>query len=98
MEHISKLKNQYPHIKDKLYCLGNIFDDNSQTYIYKIRKRESQKLLIEFYSYMPNDVNVTWRKENTNITLKVIELKFTKHKNDFLSRYHVSDEILNSIN
>lgn len=95
---ISKLQNEYSHIKDihKLYSIGNIFNDNSQTYIYKIKK--SEKLIIEFYSYIHNDDDIIWRKENTNITLKVIELKFIKLKNDFLSKYHISDEILNSIN
>ena len=95
---ISKLKNEYPHIKDthKLYSIGNIFNDNSQTYIYKIKK--SEELIIEFYSYVYDNENVIWRKENTNITLKVIELKFIKVKNEFFNRYHVSDKILNSIN
>jgi hypothetical protein len=37
MDYISKLINQYPHIRNKnrVYSIGNIFDDNSETYIYK---------------------------------------------------------------
>jgi hypothetical protein len=60
--------------------------------------QKPNELIIEFYSYIPDDENVIWRKENTNITLKVIELRFIKLKKDFFKEYHISDEILNSIN